>query len=916
MIIITLILSPLQMAAYAAEAGEGNLPAAVEEAENDGSGLENGAEGAEEEVVSDTAGIDSSDTDGINTDGSAGVVDHEEYDQVEGGAGLTDGNQDTALSPLEEADDNQGLMTDDLTESETASDADGDSEQVELNFGDGQTFVSEEEADAAYGENTQEQYQEGMVLTTSVSATTAEGGESDNDELFSQYVENLFYPKAASGRGMLKAPRNMGSKFSGGAGVLYATMRELAQQIAAGQESSSILEIPVEDLGFGDISWSAQELGVDAIVADGSITDAASERTFDMFEEELRKSEVFAALRVDCPYELYWYDKTQGISTSVGISAINENGEWRCCVAGDYQIRISVAGEFALDDCVVDIEKTGAATVAVENAGSIIDARAGLSDQDKILAYISDICDEASYNDEAAEQDTPYGNPWQLIWVFDGDSATEVVCEGYSKAFQYLCDRSDFEADVCCYCVTGMMGGGTGAGPHMWNIVRMDDGFNYHIDVTNSDDGTVGQNGTLIMQPPVSGSVSEGYVFDCGYREINYSYDEDTFGIYSEEELTIADWAYGEAPVQEPLEILTQPEDVEAYSGDAVSFMVEASGDDLSYQWQYSKNGTTWTNCTSGGAYSDTFSFTMKDSYGGRWYRCEVSNGDETVVSDAANLKLKKRFEIIRQPEGVMALTGETVQLSVGASGEDLQYQWQYSKNNGQTWVNCTSKGYNTPSFSFLMKDSVSGRKYRCIVTSGDNTLISAEAAVELQLVILTQPEDVTAGEGSQAIVQVQANRKDASYQWQYSKNNGRTWVNCTSKGSNTDTFSFLVKESVDKRLYRCLVSAGEMQVISDSALITLSDADSFRLLVQPENQQKATGEQVILYVQASRDDVEYQWQYSKNGTTWTNCTSKGYNTDTFSFLMKASLAGRYYRCTVSAGTTTVISDAAYISMK
>lgn len=30
----------------------------------------------------------------------------------------------------------------------------------------------------------------------------------------------------------------------------------------------------------------------------------------------------------------------------------------------------------------------------------------------------------------------------ELIWVFDGDSSTNVVCEGYAKAFQYLCDLS------------------------------------------------------------------------------------------------------------------------------------------------------------------------------------------------------------------------------------------------------------------------------------------------------------------------------------------------------------------------------------------------------------------------------------------------------------------------------------------
>lgn len=30
-------------------------------------------------------------------------------------------------------------------------------------------------------------------------------------------------------------------------------------------------------------------------------------------------------------------------------------------------------------------------------------------------------------------------DPWQLIHVFDGDTTTNVVCEGCSKAFVYTC---------------------------------------------------------------------------------------------------------------------------------------------------------------------------------------------------------------------------------------------------------------------------------------------------------------------------------------------------------------------------------------------------------------------------------------------------------------------------------------------
>ena len=897
LISLAMILSPLQTSVLAAEAGEETSTVSVsgESTESTGDNLEIGSEELTE-VISPNESVDSG-----SDDTSSGAETDEIIEDSNDSADADESQDIGTIGVSEDMETDEDRNTVDLTGNETEQTV-SESEEVTVN---------------APEEGAGDSYPEGMTLNATVSATAADRGESDNEELFAQYVDNLFYPKPAAGRGKLKAPRNMGSRFSGGAGVLYTSMRELAQQIAAGQESSSILEIPVEDLGFGDISWSAEELGVEAIVVDEEISDAALDRTFDLFEEEVRKSEVFAALRVDCPYELYWYDKTQGISTTVGISAKYQNGEWRCCVAGNYQISVSVAGEYALDEYVVDTEKTGAATIAVENAGNIIDSCAGLTDAEKIYAYISEICDMVSYNDDAADNDVPYGNPWQLIWVFDGDESTNVVCEGYSKAFQYLCDRSDFNADICCYSVSGLMGGGTGEGRHMWNIIRMDDGYHYHIDVTNSDDGTVGQDGELIMQPPVSGSVEEGYIFDCGSTDITYGYDEDTRKIYSADELTIAEWKYGEKPVQ-PIAILLQPEDVEAYSGDTVTFRIEAEGEDLSYQWQYSWNGTTWSNCSSRGADTPEFTFTMRDSFGKRLYRCSVSNENETVFSDAAHLTLKKVFAINTQPEDGVYDVGDAVLLNIEASGDDLQYQWQYSYNNGKTWNNCTSKGYNTPAFSFLMKESLAGRKYRCIVTSGDSSLISDAASVELfrpELAILTHPAGVTLSEGDKVNLQIEVNRDDVTYQWQFSNNNGKSWTNCTSKGYNTSSFSFLMKESLSGRKYRCIVTSGDDSLVSEEALIEIPQPD-LAIQMHPVDVEVMEGEKVNLHVEANRSDAAYQWQYSKNGTTWTNCTSKGYNTDTFSFLMKASLSGRYYRCTVTAGTTTVISDAAYISMK
>ena len=154
----------------------------------------------------------------------------------------------------------------------------------------------------------------------------------------------------------------------------------------------------------------------------------------------------------------------------------------------------------------------------------------------------------------------------------------------------------------------------------------------------------------------------------------------------------------------------------------------------------------------------------------------------------------EEALEITKQPEDVTGAAGETVSVHVEANKADAAYQWQWSADE-KTWKNCTSAGSNTDTFSFAMKATLSGRHYRCIVTSGNEQVISESALVSCEepLKITEQPEDVTAAAGETVSVHVEANKADACYQWQWSADE-KTWKNCTSAGSNTDTFSFAMK--------------------------------------------------------------------------------------------------------------------------
>ena len=169
----------------------------------------------------------------------------------------------------------------------------------------------------------------------------------------------------------------------------------------------------------------------------------------------------------------------------------------------------------------------------------------------------------------------------------------------------------------------------------------------------------------------------------------------------------------------------------------------------------------------------------------------------------------------------------------------------------------------------------------------------------------------MTAAAGETVGVHIETNKADAAYQWQWSRD-GQSWSNCTSAGYNTDTFSFVMKERLNGRQYRCIVTSGDEQVISLSATMTFEEA--LKITAQPEDVTAGAGVTVNFHVEANKTDVTYQWQWSTDGTTWKNCGSAGYNTATMHFVMYKYYNGRQYRCNITCGTEKVTSEAALLT--
>ena len=325
---------------------------------------------------------------------------------------------------------------------------------------------------------------------------------------------------------------------------VYNEVKPMVKQVADGTRGSTIFEIPgAWTKPKSEWGITGEVISADALTAEAS---AAIDAAFNL-------DALMQRMLSEMPYELYWFDKTKGIGMSYGVSLSGEiltvkNLKLSMYISQAYA-KINEGGA-TYDPLTADTAKTSAAKRAAENATQVVAANTAKSDHEKLKAYLDYIKAAVSYNNEAANNNaTPYGDPWQIIYVFDNNPFTNVVCEGYAKAFKYLCDLSSFsESDLFCSLVTGTMTVGTSAGPHMWNIVTVG-GRNYLVDVTNCDADTVGAPDKLFLCGAAENVPSKKYTVTAGSQSIVYEYDADTLSDYASSDLKLEEMPYSPTSV-------------------------------------------------------------------------------------------------------------------------------------------------------------------------------------------------------------------------------------------------------------------------------------------------------------------------------------------------------------------------------
>ena len=149
------------------------------------------------------------------------------------------------------------------------------------------------------------------------------------------------------------------------------------------------------------------------------------------------------------------------------------------------------------------------------------------------IAYIHDwLAANNRYNDTAAADLSRYPLAHQAVSALVPDREGGPVCDGYSKAFQLICDL----LDIPCVCISGTGISGGKAGSHMWNAVQMEDGKWYGVDVTWDDTDSKGGRGatdTFLLvgtETVVVGRVTfrDGHVPVGNFSKGGYEFDYPT----------------------------------------------------------------------------------------------------------------------------------------------------------------------------------------------------------------------------------------------------------------------------------------------------------------------------------------------------------------------------------------------------
>lgn len=362
--------------------------------------------------------------------------------------------------------------------------------------------------------------------------------------------------------------------------------------------------------------------------------------------------------------------------------------------------------------------------------------------------------------------------------------------------------------------------------------------------------------------------------------------------------------------------ILVAPAGLIATAGQSVNFVVTAGGTSLTYQWQRSVDGISWTNVSS--ATTATLSVSgVAQADSGQRFRAVVTNSMGSVTSATALLTVNPApaapiFAI--DPSAIVVVSGQQGSFNATAIGTPAPtLAWQVSAD-GLAWSTLggeTGGSLNVGPVT-LTHD---GTQYRAVATNSSGSVASAAARLSVvpapaAPTIQAAPQNLTVGTGAMAVFSVAASGSPSvSYQWQVSTDAGTSFANIVGATEQMFFLTGATRADNGKR-FRVVVTNSEGTATSSAATLTVLNSPA--ITVHPVEQAWRPGQTEALFtVTALGDNLSYQWQISADGTTFTSVS--GATGTTYLHGTSSPTTTNWVRVVVSNAVGTTTSNPAYL---
>ncbi|MDA3911584.1 MAG: T9SS type A sorting domain-containing protein [Bacteroidales bacterium] len=345
-------------------------------------------------------------------------------------------------------------------------------------------------------------------------------------------------------------------------------------------------------------------------------------------------------------------------------------------------------------------------------------------------------------------------------------------------------------------------------------------------------------------------------------------------------------------------------------TGGSVSFTQTATGGSgsITNQWQYSSDGTSWTNWTT--ASNPTYN----NLTGSMYFRCirtATNNGCNDGISNTIYVDVTSDPVVNVQPVSpdAICIGGTTNNMTTSANGGtgSFNYQWQY--NNGGTWGNVSNgmpsgasySGASTSTFSASGYSASGVYEYRCLINQsgiGCGQVITNTINVTVEpdpTVSIVGAATICSGGNATLLASESGGAGSYSHQWQ-SSTDGSSWSNVSGATNSIYTTPSLTSTMY----YHVIINAsgsGCNSATSNNQTITIVPDPT--ISTQPSGATICSGQSHTMSVTASDGVGAYSYQWQSYDGSWSNisgATGSSYNA--------SPVLTTQYRCGVTTGGT------------